>query len=79
VDAEAGARAWIAAWDRAWRARDATKLAPVYADSVVFRSHPDRDPQRPLDYARTAFAEEEDDLELWWGEPLVSGDRAAVE
>ena len=30
-------------------------------------------------YARWAFAEEEDDLELWWGEPLVAGNRAAVE
>jgi ketosteroid isomerase-like protein len=79
VDAEAAARAWVDAWDRAWRTKDETQLAPVYADDVAFRSHPDRDPQRPVDYARGAFAEEGDDLELWWGEPLVAGDRAAVE
>ena len=79
VDAEAAARALVDAWDRSWRAKDETELAPVYADDVVFRSHPDRDPQPSLDYARAAFADEGDDLELSWGEPLVAGNRAAVE
>jgi hypothetical protein len=79
MDAEAAARAWVDAWDLAWRAKDEGLLAPVYAEDVVFRSHPDREPQPPLDYARGAFADEGDDLELWWGEPLVSGNRAAVE
>ena len=72
MDAEAAARAWVDAWDRAWRARDESELAPVYADDVVYRSHPDREPQPPLDYARSAFADEADDLELWWGEPLAA-------
>jgi ketosteroid isomerase-like protein len=79
VDTEAAVRAWIKAWDDAWRAKDATPLAAVYADDAVFRSHPFRDPQPPLEYARGAFAEEGEELELWWSEPLVSGDRAAVE
>jgi len=79
VDAEAAARAWVDAWDRAWRDKDADALAPVYAEEVVFRSHPFRDPQSPLEYARGAFDEEGEELELWWGEPLASGDRAAVE
>jgi hypothetical protein len=79
VDTEAAARAWTDAWDRAWRAKDAAPLAAVYADDVVFRSHPFREPQSPLEYARCAFEEEGEELELWWGEPLVSGDRAAVE
>jgi hypothetical protein len=79
VNPETAARAWVDAWDRAWRAKDETELAPVYAADVVYRSHPDREPQPPLDYARSAFAEEGDDLELRWGEPLVAGNRAAVE
>ena len=79
VKPETAARAWVDAWDRAWRAKDETELAPVYADDVVYRSHPDREPQPPLDYARSAFAEEGDDLDLRWGEPLVAGNRAAVE
>ena len=31
------------------------------------------------DYARWAFADEEGEPELWFAEPLVDGDRAAVE
>jgi hypothetical protein len=79
VDAEAAARAWIDAWDRAWRTKDETTLAPCYTENAIFRSHPDREPQSPVAYARGAFADEGDDLELWWGQPLVAGDRAAVE
>lgn len=79
VDAEAAARAWVDAWDRSWRSKDADVLAAVYSDDATHRSRPDREPQHPLEYARGAFAEEEDDLELWWGEPLVAGNRAAVE
>jgi len=79
VDAVTAARAWIEAWDRAWRAKDAAALGSVYADDVVFRSHPFREPQSPLEYARGAFEEEGEELELWWGEPLVSENRAAVE
>jgi hypothetical protein len=79
VDAEAAARAWIGAWNRAWRAKDPDALAYVYSEEVVFRSHPFRDPQAPLDYARGVFADEGMELDLWWGDPIVDGDRAAVE
>ena len=79
MDVEASARAWIDAWERSWRAKDADLLAPVYAPGAVFRSHPFRAPQAPLDYARWAYAEEEGEPEVWMGEPLVSGDRAVVE
>ena len=67
------------AWNQAWHAKDPDPLAKVYSNEVVFRSHPFRDPQAPPDYARAAFAEEGEELDLWWGEPIVDGDRAAVE
>jgi ketosteroid isomerase-like protein len=79
VDTAAAARAWIDAWDRAWRAKDPAPLAGVYAENAVFRSHPFREPQSPLVYARGAFDEEGEELELWWNEPHVSGERATVE
>lgn len=79
MDTEASARAWIDAWTRSWRAKDPELLAPLYARDAVFRSHPFRAPEPPLDYARWAYAEEEGDAEVWMGEPLVSGDRAIVE
>ena len=52
----------------------------MYAEDAVFRSHPFRDPQPPLEYARWAYAEEEGKPEVWFGEPIVARDgRAAVE
>ena len=79
MTAEDAARRWADAWTRSWRAKDPDLLAPVYADGAVFRSHPFRDPQPPLDYARWAYSEEEGEPEVWFGEPLAAGDRAAVE
>jgi hypothetical protein len=79
VDGEAAARAWIDAWTRAWRALDAEFLVPVYSADAVHRSHPYREPQHPLDYARWALGTEEGEPEVWMGEPLVGGDRAGVE
>jgi ketosteroid isomerase-like protein len=82
VDAEAAARAWIDGWSRAWPSRDAVAIAALYADDAAYRSHPFREPHREragvTDYARTAF-EDEDMVEFWFGEPVASGDRAAVE
>ena len=72
------ARRWVGAWMRGWRALDAEPIAAVYADECVFLSHPFRDPQAPREYVEWAFAEEEW-AEPWFGEPLVDGDRAAVE
>jgi SnoaL-like domain len=79
VDTETAARGWIDAWSRSWRELDADLLEPVYAPDAVFRSHPFRDPQNPIEYARWALSEEEGKPELWMGEPLVSGDRATIE
>jgi hypothetical protein len=79
VDVEAAARAWADAWQRAWRALDPAPLAAVYAEEAVHRSHPFREPGSPLDYARWAFAEEEGEPEVWFGEPIAAGERAAVE
>jgi hypothetical protein len=45
----------------------------------VHRSHPFREPGNPIDYARWALAEEEGEPEVWMGDPIVAGDRAAIE
>jgi hypothetical protein len=72
------ARRWVDAWMRGWRALDPQVISAVYADGCFFLSHPFRDPQTPRKYVEWAFAEEER-AEPWFGEPLVDGDRAAVE
>ena len=80
MDVAAAARAWIDAWSRAWPAGDADLLHPVYSEGAVFRSHPFREPQTPADYARWAFADEDEQLvELRFGQPVLGSSGAAIE
>jgi len=72
------ARRWVDAWMRGWRAQDVDLIDALYAEDSFFLSHPFREPQAPREYVEWAFAEEEW-AEPWFGEPLVDGDRAAVE
>ena len=78
MDADAGARAWVDAWERAWPAGDVEALEPVYASDAVQWSAPFREPQTPRDYAAWAFADQASAV-CRFGEPIVSGDRAAVD
>jgi ketosteroid isomerase-like protein len=79
MDAAAAARAWVEGWTQGWQKGDADAIGALYADDAVFRSHPFREPERSArDYALRAFADE-DLIESRFGEPVVDGDRAAVE
>jgi ketosteroid isomerase-like protein len=79
VEGEAAARAWIEGWTRGWEAGDADAIGALYAADAVYRSHPFREPERSArDYAIRAFSDEEL-VECRFGEPVVDGDRAAVE
>jgi ketosteroid isomerase-like protein len=80
MDAAAAAGAWIDAWSLAWPAGDADLLERVYSEDAVFRSHPFREPQAPADYARWAFADEDEELvELRFGKPVLDAAEAAIE
>ncbi|HWM13530.1 MAG TPA: nuclear transport factor 2 family protein [Gaiellaceae bacterium] len=83
MDTGAAVRAWVDAWSRAWPAADPAPLAAVYAPDADFRSHPFREPHEgregALDYARTAFDDQEGFTYCRFGELVVAGDRAAVE
>jgi ketosteroid isomerase-like protein len=78
MDAETAARRWAEDWARGWREHDSARVAALYADGAVFRSAPFREPQDPQAYADWAFSEE-DSADCWFGEPIVSGDRATIE
>ena len=78
VDAAVAARGWVEAWERAWPLGHSELVAPVYADGCVFYSHPFREPEAPRDYVTWAFAEQTS-AECRFGEPIVDGDRAAVD
>ena len=73
------AKRWRDAWMRAWPAKDAASIGALYAADATYRSHPFRDPERSaLHYVERCFAEE-DEIECRFGEPIVTGARAAVE
>ena len=79
MDVETSARAWVQAWEHGWATGDAEVIDALYAADAVFRSHPFREPERSAgEYARRAFSDEEL-AEVRFGEPVVTGDRAAVE
>jgi hypothetical protein len=50
----------------------------LYADGAVFYSHPFRDRQSPREYVEWAFGEQAE-AQCRFGEPIVDGDRAAVD
>lgn len=72
------ARRWRDAWAEAWPRRDVDAIAVLYRSGAAYRSHPLREAGAPRAYLERVFAEEEE-IECWFGEPLVAGDRAAVE
>jgi ketosteroid isomerase-like protein len=74
----AAARAWADVWSRAWPAGDAKAIDALYADDAVFYSHPFRDRQTPREYVEWVFADQAE-AECRFGEPIVAGDRAAVD
>jgi uncharacterized protein (TIGR02246 family) len=78
MNAADAARAWIDAWERAWPTGDVEALAPVYAEDAVFYSHPFREREAPRNYVTWAFAEQASAV-CRFGEPIVDGDRAAVD
>jgi hypothetical protein len=81
MDAETAARRWIDAWARGWSEHDSSVIAALYAADAIFVSAPFRESKRggrgAAEYAEWAFADEEE-VELWFAEPLVAQNGAAV-
>jgi ketosteroid isomerase-like protein len=74
----AAAARWSQTWSRAWPAADVAAIAALYAPDAVFYSHPFRERQAPREYVEWAFADQAD-AECRFGEPVLAGDRAAVD
>lgn len=83
MDAKAAAQRWADTWSRAWPQRDAEAIAALYADTTVYRSPAFRPPDLGLAGVRRSYLSEqlpaEKNIECWFGQSIVSGDRAAVE
>jgi hypothetical protein len=78
VSPDDAVRAWIDAWTRGWPAEDVDAIAAAYADGPIYSSHPFRTAETASSYLTRAF-DEERLVEARFGEPVVDGDRAAVE
>ena len=78
----AAARRWAQVWKTAWEAKDTEAIVALYHPNVVFSTQPFRTPYLRRagvrEYVSQAFAEE-DGPRVWIGEPVVDGDRAAIE
>jgi SnoaL-like domain len=62
--------------------RDVEAIAALYAETAVYRSPAFRQPDLGLAGVRRYLNENlpaEENIECWFGQPIVSGDRAAVE
>jgi hypothetical protein len=78
VNTREAAERWRDVWAHGWRKHEADEIVALYAEGAYFQSHPFRDAQPPQDYIEPTLAEEES-AECEFGEPIVDGDRAAVE
>lgn len=80
MDVEAAARRWAETWQRAWPAKQAGEIAALYDETASYRSNPFGEPERggALAYVERQFAVE-DAVECRFGQPIASGERAAVE
>ena len=71
-------RCWVGAWERAWPVGDVEAVVSVYDENAVFYSHPFRERETPRGYMTWAFAEQASAV-CRFGEPIIDGDRAAVD
>jgi hypothetical protein len=78
VDAESAARRWADVLREAWPAGEIEAFIALYADDAVFRG-PFGDPEPAVDHMRRTLSLGEPGPAVWVGEPIVVGDRAAVE
>jgi hypothetical protein len=76
-DLRAAVDRWSDGWARGWATHDVDLVASLYADDAVHVSAFFRDPQPTAEYAAWAFSDEQE-AEVWFAEPVVEDDRAAV-
>lgn len=78
MDVEAAARRWANVLREAWAAGDVEAFVALYADDALFRG-PFGSPEPAIDHMRRALSHGEPGPVVWVGEPLIVGDRVAVE
>jgi hypothetical protein len=82
METDAAARRWAETWARAWPAKDLEAIVALYTDTALYRSQPFREAREGREGVRAYLRENfgvEEQVDCWFGEPTVSGERAAVE
>jgi hypothetical protein len=78
MDTRAAAERWRDVWDRGWREQRSDEILALYAPEASLQSHPFGGVVAPAEYIVPTIDAEES-AECWFGDPIVDGDRAAVE
>ena len=82
MDPGAAAHRWADTWSLAWPQRDVEAIARPYADTAVHHTTPFREPGMGQTGVRRSLTDNflvEEDIECWFGPPIISGGQAAVE
>ncbi|MFD6565059.1 nuclear transport factor 2 family protein [Micromonospora profundi] len=82
MDTREAARRWARTWAEAWPTKDAEAIAALQSESgdhyaSMFRPYRGRSGLRA--YLTECFTEESRPAQVWFAEPRVDGDTAAVE
>ena len=72
------ARHWRETWAQGWREHDAAAMRGTVRGRRLLSLPPVREPENPRAYVERVLGEEEATPEVWFGEPVTSGDRAAA-
>lgn len=82
MDTAEAARRWAEGWRRGWEALDTDAILRLCDERAVLSTEPFRVPYHGhegiRDYVSHVFAETAD-ARVWVGDPIVSGERAAIE
>lgn len=82
MNVEAAAKPWSTTWERAWPIKDIEAITALYADQAAYRALAFREPDLGLSgvrgYLTRTFATESD-IACRFGQPIATGDRAAIE
>jgi hypothetical protein len=82
MDTRSAARRWAETWRRNWVARDPEPIVALYAPDANYAVSPFSQPNNGREGARTYLERvlnEEMNVEAWFAEPIVDGERAAVQ
>ena len=82
MNAEVSSRRWAEVWERAWPERDAESIIALYAHDAIYRALAFREADEGVSGVRSYLARNfsvESEVECRFDEPIVNGDRAAVQ